>query len=118
MSVSRPTASVYSSPSLRILRFSNHSFKARLVVALVEQRLHPVAGILLPEAPEHLGLVPPVEGHHGCFTYTSMLHATASCSKRFCRLICRTLRICAGVRCTGCLGSGSGSGATAGACSG
>ena len=59
-----------------------------------------------------------IQGHHGCFTYTSMLHATASCSKRFCRLICRTLRICAGVRCTGCLGSGSGSGATAGACSG
>ena len=29
VSVSRPTASVYSSPSLRILRFSNHSFKAR-----------------------------------------------------------------------------------------
>ena len=75
----------------------------KLVVALVEQRLHPVGGVLLPEAPKHLGLVPPLQGHHGSL-YTSMLFAMASCSKRFCRLICLMRRSCEGVILTGCLG--------------
>ena len=48
-------------------------------LAWVQQRLHPVGGVLLPEAPEHLGLVPPLQGHHGSL-YTSMLFAMASCS--------------------------------------
>ena len=73
----------------------------KLVVALVEQRLHPVGGVLLPEAAKHLGLVPPLQGHHGpplldvhAVRHGQMLEAVWM-------LIWRTMRICEGVTCVG-----------------
>ena len=96
-----------------------------LLVALAHQRVEVVGGVLLPELPQHLLLVPRLDAHHGSLAFfvlcqNSIVFRVSSSSKRSARETCLMALIMAGVgsgsgACSSSTGAGTGAAARSGA---